>query len=290
MGYRVSPTLDVGFSVHGVYDAGFISSLFAGGFVSEVAPESSERALDFRSDGFFQQQVLLNQSNVGVQPALGIQFEPTAHLRMGLSVRAPAIALLSFQRGTSATTQAQADVDLFQRIDERTTRWFPGRMLGLRALAAVAYAWDGHWVAVDVDYQSSLRSASLGLNLVPVVNACLGGRFQISDVLAVGGGLFTDRSHDPEPAGYTDTHVDFYGATAGFELDHEYLLAPGQGSSSLSFSSTLALRYAHGSGKLGGARADLAAPPPGEFAGISTPAGPAAVDELNVHVGSAVYF
>jgi hypothetical protein len=290
VGYRVSPRLDVGFSLHGIYDAGFLSSLFAGGFVSGVDPEQSESPADFTSDGFFQQQVLLNRVNLGVQPALGVQLEPSDHLRLGVSVRSPAIAVLSFQRGTSVTSQSGSDADLFLPIDERTTQWFPGRMLGLRAAAAVAYSWGPHWVAVDVDYQSQVHSSTLSLDLSSVVNARIGGRFQISDVLAVGCGLFTDRSNEPAPIDYTDTHIDFYGGTAGFELDHEYLLAQGQESSSLSFSSTVAVRYARGSGKVGGARADLAAPAPGEFAAITTPAGAASVDELSLHVGSAVYF
>lgn len=290
MGYRISPRLNLGFSLHGIYDAGFLSSLFAGGFVSEVDPESSTRPEDFRSDGFFQQQVLLNQVNIGIQPALGAQLEPSDHLLLGVSVRSPAVAVFSFRRATSVTSQAQSDLDLFLPIDERTTRWFPGRMLGLRAAAAVAYSWGGDWIALDLDYQSKVHSSWLGLDLSPVVNARLGARFQLSDVLAVGCGLFTDRSNERAPVDYTDTHIDFYGGTAGFELNHEYLLAQGQESSSLSFSSTLAVRYAHGSGKLGGARADVATPAPGEFAAITTPPGTARVDELSLHVGSAVYF
>jgi len=102
--------------------------------------------------------------------------------------------------------------------------------------------------------------------------------------------LFSDRSNEPSPAGYPDTRLDFYGATLGFELGNEYTLAPGQAHRTMAFSTTFALRYAHGTGQVGGVRIDLSAPESEEIARLSTPAGPASVDELGVHVGSALYF
>jgi len=163
-------------------------------------------------------------------------------------------------------------------------------MLALRSCAALAYYFGAGWIALEADYQSRVHSRKLGVDIVPVVNARLGGRVQLNPALAVGGGLFSDRSNEPEPNGYPETHIDFYGATAGFELSNTYLLAPGQVSPAVAFSSTVALRYAHGSGQLGGVRIDLSMPPADTVAGLSTPPGDATVNELSLHIGSAVYF
>jgi len=290
MGFRISPRLRIGASLHAVYDAAFLSSLFAGGFVSGAAPSQDEPPSAFATDGFFQQHVLINQVNVGLQPAWGVQWDATAHLRCGFAMRAPGVSIFSFRHATSAASQAEPTLDLFVPVDEERSRWQLERMLALRTTGAVAYAWGHNWVAVDVDYQSSVHSARLDLDREPVVNARVGARFQIDDTLAVGVGLFSDRSNEPPPVGYPDTRIDFYGGTAGFELRHDYRLASDQPRSALSFSSTVALRYAHGSGEVGGVSVDSRSPAPGEIASIGTPAVGVTVDELSLHVGSALYF
>jgi hypothetical protein len=288
IGYRATPRLSLGFSIHGVYDAGFLSSLFAGGFVADAVNDGQDPEA-FATDGFVQQHVIFNQINIGFQPTWGLQFEASDHLRCGFALRAPGISVLTLQRGTSAVSQANPDRDVFIPIDDRTSRWHLERMLALRAAAALGYAWAGHWIALDVDYQSRVHSDTLGLDLAPVVNARIGGRFQLSDALAFGAGLFSDRSNERRPSSYTDTRIDFYGATAGFELHHVYPLAAGQERASLSFSNTVALRYAYGKGSVGGVHVDLTGLAP-EFDAISTPPGAARVHELSLHVGSALYF
>ena len=286
-GLQLSERLTLGFALHGLYDGGVLSSLFAGGFVS---PGAGGAPADFASDGFVQQQIIYSQDNYGFSPALGLQFDLNDQLRVGLSLRGPGLSVYSSQRSTTVDSQGGPELDLFAPGDQNVSHFVFEPMLALRSSAALAYYFGAGWIALEADYQSRVHSRKLGVDIVPVVNARLGGRVQLNPALAVGGGLFSDRSNEPEPNGYPETHIDFYGATAGFELSNTYLLAPGQVSPAVAFSSTVALRYAHGSGQLGGVRIDLSMPPADTVAGLSTPPGDATVNELSLHIGSAVYF
>jgi len=290
LGLRVSRRLSVGLALHGIYDGGTLSSLFAGGFVSTVAPAAARSVADFASDGFVQQQIIFSRTNVGFEPAWGLQLELGEHVRCGLALRGPGVSLYSWQHGTTVESQGGPDLDVFRPQDVPRSGFVVQRMLALRSMAALAYYFGASWIALEADYQSRVYSERLGVDVVPVVNARLGGRLQLSEALALGGGLFSDRSNEPTPRGYPDTHMDFYGASAGFELSTAYALAAGQASSSVAFSTTLGLRYAHGSGQVGGVRVDLSAPAAAEVGRVTTPAGPVSVDELSLHIGSAVYF
>jgi hypothetical protein len=286
-GLRLSDRLTVGFALHGLYDGGVLSSLFAGGF---VAPNAAGRTADFASDGFVQQQIIYSQDHFGFGPALGLQLDLNDHLRLGLSLRGPGLAVYSSQRATTVESHGGPGLDRFAPGDQDVSHFVFQPMLALRSGAALAYYFDAGWIALEADYQSRVHSRDLGVDNVPVVNARLGGRVQLNPAFAAGGGLFSDRSNEAEPDGYPDTQIDFYGATAGFELSNKYLLAPGQVSPAVAFSSTIALRYAHGSGQLGGVRIDLNMPATETVASISTPPGDASVNELSLHIGSAVYF
>jgi hypothetical protein len=292
LGFRVSRRLRVGVSLHAIYDAGLVSSLFAGGFVSGAAvPEAGAApGPEFASDGFIQDHVLFSQVNVGFEPAWGFQLDASDHLLVGFSMRGPAVSVFSYSHATNATTQASPTLDAFVPSDTTESHFRFERMLALRSVAALAYHFDGHWIAVDVDHQSRVYSGADGIDLIPVFNARIGGRFQLNPTLAIGAGLFSDRSNEPEPQGYPSTHIDFYGGTLGFELEHDYRLAAGEDSGVLSFSSTVALRYARGTGRVGGVRVEFGAPGEAAINDITTPAGPISVHELSLHVGSAVYF
>jgi hypothetical protein len=282
-GLQLSDRLTLGFALHGLYDGGVLSSLFAGGFVSPGASGAP-------SDGFVQQQIIYSQDNFGFAPALGLQLDLNDHLQLGISLRGPGWAVYSSQHATSVDSQGGPGVDLFAPGDQDVGHFVFEPMLALRSSAALAYRFTTGWIALEADYASRVHSRKLGVDIVPVVNVRLGARVQIHPALTVVAGLFSDRSNEPTPNGYPETHIDFYGATAGFELSNQYLLAPGQVSPAVAFASTVALRYAHGSGQVGGVRIDLTLPSADTVAGISTPPGDATVNELSLHIGSAVYF
>jgi hypothetical protein len=154
----------------------------------------------------------------------------------------------------------------------------------LRVHAGVARLFPHGWLSLDVDYQGPIANESLGIERCAVVNARVGGKVLLTDSVALGAGLFSDRSGDRAPRGYTDLKLDFYGATAGVELTNRYRLAPHQPHARLAFSSTFALRYAHGQGQIGG----LGVPAPGPIDSIEFPRSNSLVDEFRLHLGSGV--
>ena len=107
------------------------------------------------------------------------------------------------------------------------------------------------------------------------------------DGLTLGFGLFTDRTPDDLSNAFLGARADFYGVTAGLELDDIYRLAGGARSESLIFGSTFALRYAYGVGDSAVLRVDPASTSPEPF---RTVPGRFYVHELGLHVGSALHF
>jgi hypothetical protein len=72
----------------------------------------------------------------------------------------------------------------------------------------------------------------------------VGGILRLSERLRVGAGFFTDRAPDREGSARP---VDFYGGTAGVEWGTLHLLRD-QRRDRLTFSTSLSVRYAFGSG------------------------------------------
>ncbi|HWO07905.1 MAG TPA: hypothetical protein VNN80_00455, partial [Polyangiaceae bacterium] len=129
LGLQLTRRLSVGMALHGVYDGGSLSSLFAGGFVSGSEPGAGSTAADFASEGFVQQQVIYNQANLGFEPALGLQLDIGEHWRAGLALRGPGYSLYSYQRASTVNSQGGPVLDAFNPQDDEQTRFAVERML-----------------------------------------------------------------------------------------------------------------------------------------------------------------
>ena len=107
-------------------------------------------------------------------------------------------------------------------------------------------------------------------------NVRAGGVLPVTDNIEVGAGVFTDRSP------HRNTPVDFYGGTVGIRVGQDHAV---DGARQLTFATTLAGRYAYGSGEMQGAR-------------VPTEAvddwGPTSVrvryHEMSLVIGGTVYF
>src|SRR5207237_104288 len=80
--------------------------------------------------------------------------------------------------------------------------------------------------------------------------------------------------------------IDFYGAMAGVEYRRRYDVQ-GPKPRGLEFSTTLALRYARGRGSIQGAWIEPLVSAPNDYRPIATDA---TIHEINLHIGSALYF
>lgn len=225
----------------------------------------------------------------------GVVYEPTSSVRLGLSIQSPGFYFYRSGRVTALATRvtpdASGNLQLETESADATLREVSlGVYSPLRVRLGGSLDVAGGTISLEGDVQSKLDNEELGVHRRASWNLRAGARFPISSTLHVGAGVFTDRGAERKDA-LGAGNIDYYGATFGGQYDNVRWLAgddkPGAvptKRAGLTFSSTVALRYAYGKGKLAGQ--SLQAP---DFAAV-----PEAVSisahELTLHLGSGVYF
>ncbi|HEX6243807.1 MAG TPA: hypothetical protein VFZ61_22990, partial [Polyangiales bacterium] len=169
-------------------------------------------------------------------------------------------------------------------VDQRRRDGIVSIFSPLRARFGLAYFLPNGGVAtVDADFQPALRNRELDMDRKVTWNMRAGIRIPFLEHYAAGLGLFTDRSPEkglPSGAG----PVDFYGLSLGMQYWNARKLDESEPQSRLTFATTIAVRYAHGAGKVEGTHIDV------DTGEVSSPARKIAVDEVALHLGSALYF
>jgi hypothetical protein len=161
-----------------------------------------------------------------------------------------------------------------------------GWIAPMRARLGIAHQIGRGFIALDGDIQTGLKSnVQYEDDRKFTWNARLGGRFDVSDRVAIGGGLFTDREYERFSNGVDG--VDFYGAAIAIEMRSSARLAPGQGADEIVFASTFGLRYAYGKGEVSGLRLPLN---PTDVTAWENVAAAMTVHEVALNLGSALYF
>jgi len=157
----------------------------------------------------------------GVQPILGVVWEPLDRLAVGLSVAKTFVVSSDTQnqmiyRNTSLSEPeiidgmeydfSDTDTIYFKSDSSSDEEEYPfSAALGLAYFVSPRLLFSG-----DVKYYQAISEKEA------VVNIFLGSEYYFSDSMAVRGGLFTDRTNTPElSAGSTDQldHADIYGAS-----------------------------------------------------------------------------
>lgn len=280
LGYAAAPGLRLGASLIGGY--GSASNAFM--MFGSTSRDSAIRALSSAS-------LIGTQSRLTVELGLGMQLDLGDHLRIGVSLRSPALLLaLGTDNLVNIAAGALDDAGsgtLSSQPRHNTTSagldiWRAGR-----AALAVTYRYAGGLISAELDLQPPLRRARLNLDRDGLVNVRLGIYHSISPAVALGFGLFSDRSSQPVSWQVLSVRGDFYGATAGVEYNHEHLLAANERASSLVFSSVFALRYAYSPGDFGTLTVDPTHLPEAPF---SSKPGELTVHELGLYVGSGLRF
>ncbi len=281
LGWQAAEGLRVGASLFVVYEQSALEEEFLAGFTASEA-----------NSGFVFNRRRITLSGIGAQGVAGVQWSPVSSLTLGLTLRSPVFIFQSFGQRERLTNRTRVnnnqrpdlDVDFqeddFDELDVRQA--YP-----LRAHLGVAWRFEGGHVAVEGDFRPAFKDQEREIDSGPIVNLRAGTHFEWTQGLSVGLGAFTDLSGEDEPDELWETQVDFYGGTAGMTFSTAHLLADGSESDDLVFSTTLALRYAVGVGRVGG---QLFRP----LASGGETSVPNVVDvvfhELGVHLGSAVYF
>jgi hypothetical protein len=278
---RAHDTVRVGFTLGGIYTTQSARGEFFG---EVVGPDGAT--------GIFGLTIDASVWTVGLEAALGLQWDPTPALSLGLSVRSPSLEIYSSSEADIVTTSAMAGgmstpgADLVLEsaaVDgiERASLYPP------RVRAGVAWRFSRGWVALDGDFQPAWSDDTFQTEREPVWNVRVGGTVRVSDDVALGAGFFSDRASDPDPADLTDTRADFYGGSFGITFDNTHGLAEDEEAETITFSSTVALRYAYGSGEVGSLFVDFA-DPAREIVKVRVT--DYTVHEIGLHVGSALYF
>jgi hypothetical protein len=269
VGWRVSPTLRLGASLSAIYFNASGAAAAQSGRSDEVFATAQQFALDA----------------FGAAAQVGAQWEPSPGWHVGLSLRSPILLLVQTLNGSSSTTSAGPGGTTHETMDVVDPEDGVHQVRPLRARLGVAWSGGASWLGVEVDLQAPLDNERVDEHRELTVNARAGGLLAVRNGLWVGLGAFTDRSPDDTPTGLLESRLDFYGGTVGLRLDSAHALASGERAPSLVFSTTIALRYAVGSGEVGGAAFDVA-----EGIPVANRAASATVHEAALHIGSSVSF
>jgi hypothetical protein len=110
-------------------------------------------------------------------------------------------------------------------------------------------------LAVDFSYQTPLSRGQDEGDLVAVLNGRVGARYRVSDTVALGGGVFSDRSPRERPRQFGEVRLHYCGATLAADISNRYVVREQDGDkteepASMAFGTTVALTYAVGRGEM----------------------------------------
>jgi hypothetical protein len=238
LGFELS-RVRLGASVVGGYDTGVTSVAVFGALRSG---EQVTRTVSSSATSTY--------SRATLEVGLGAQWEVGPALHLAVFGRSPTQQLRRIAdsqystaegrqpMGAEAVLAGEADIlDLDSNVE-----LVRGGRVGLGLAYRVN---DACLVSADADVQPALMNREADVERGAVFNARLGAYYQLRSALAVGVGLFTDRSPDRLTVGEISTAGDFYGGSLGLELGERHFLDPDERAESLLFSTIVSLRYAH---------------------------------------------
>jgi hypothetical protein len=278
LGWAITPRVSVGLTVMGGYFNAVTSSQTTGA-VNDAAGNLV----------VFSVQSLRDEvTALGLEARLGLMARVHRAVSLGASLSGPGMTVYGARRvqgfqGNAGTVDSGVPLD-FLPVNSDESGGQVGVYAPFKARFGVTYRppWGGA-ISADADFASRAKNADLDLDRVFTWNARLGGTAPLSERLLVGAGVFSDRGPDRKsPDGTGPVH--FYGLTLGGTYSTVRKLAPGERRDALTFASTAALRYAHGTGKALGYFFD------GDTGDNYEQPVDLTIDEVSLHLGSSVYF
>jgi hypothetical protein len=277
-GLRLSPEVRFGMSLFGVYREIYEAFQTAGQFLLEGG------LTRLIANGGIR-----HVRSLGLELGAGLQIEPHPGVLIAVTARSPSLEILTQIRETSTTIDAlvsdvASDGVTFVPEDEEDLAPGIAVLTPGRFTFALGFRFSRGWIAGEIDVQPPLE-------LDPVVhrrmvwNVRVGGRYLVDDRTAVGFGAFTDHSEQEPIARLASTNVDFYGLTLGVEYRTPHALGEATGPKNLVFSTTVAARYAVGTGRVGGLQIDPELGTLPDVVPVAT-----TIHEIGLHIGSALYF
>jgi len=191
----------------------------------------------------------VDDAGIGIEAVAGVLWS-NERWSVGATIRGPEVQIASRERGGALLVGAAEDVAVgeFVTVDEGIGI-DTGRAGPIRMRAGVRRTTGRGLVAASFTLAAPVRDVALGADQDPLWNVQLGGRAQLSDRVALGGGVFTDRSAERDPS-YLRGPVDFYGAAVGLHRRDPISLGASERVDSIVFETTVGLRYAAGFGRM----------------------------------------
>ncbi len=271
LGIEVTPRLRIGVSLFGAYQSSSGTLQFVGGTHSASSGDSFDSLSSihaFRA--------------VSLQAGLGVQWTPVDSLRVGLALRSPAVEIYESADVTEVRTTAAAMTppSITPAVSSAGAFGF-GVTAPLKVRAGVAWVGQRASVSIDADVAPAFtpdHDDPRAFNW----NVRVGGRLRLRELLTIGAGFFTDRSPYRDAQVNGERRLDFYGATVGVEFGNA-LTVVNASAPRIAFTTTLALRYAYGSGEVDAMQVDA-------MNRISVVSSAVTVHEIGVNVGSGLRF
>jgi hypothetical protein len=223
---------------------------------------------------------------------LGAQWEVSPELYLAVFGRSPTLQLRRIADSQFSSAEGRnplgAEALLSGEADKLNLDSKVELVRGGRVGLGLAYrVSDVCLVSAEADVQPSLTNRIADVEREAVFNARLGVYYQLRSALAVGAGLFTDRSPDRLTTGEISTAGDFYGGSLGLELGERHFLDPDERAESLLFSTIVSLRYAHSSART---TRILVNPSPDTTELFQLVPGDMSIHELSLYLGSGFAF
>lgn len=216
-----------------------LTEIVSGGFLGGAA-------------GTFNRNLNKAISGGGLQIKGGLQWAPRREVRIGWMAATPSY-LVYLNEESTATEQLAPPAGTPQfdgiQIDEIRGTW-TGVERGLTRVGS-AYIGKWGWIELDVIIGFPLKSPELDIRWHTTANVRLGSIVRLTEKLKLGAGFFTDFSPEYGPNELGDTEIDFYGFTVGIDFANRER-PPERGEDGFYLAFAVALRYAHGKGRLAG--------------------------------------
>jgi len=267
VGFEINPRLRLGFSVVGMYESTYLALQIGAG---TTGPDVS--ALHYSE--------ISSVADYGLQMAFGAQWDVTDRLALGATLVSPMLRGFTNALDTNITTTAGPllgdDSTVYADVAGVDGKWDFISPVELRF--GLAYRFDHGQLAVDGDLDTPVKHRDPTYDRVWSGNIRAGGFYDLSDSVALGGGLFTDLGAQ------TEFRRDYLGTSFGVRFTARYELKDGR---IMTFSTVLGGRYAYGWGHLEGMT--IALDENGE-PNFGTSAGDFSAHELAANLGSALNF
>ena len=278
LGYQMSSNFRIGATLFGLYRQQTLSTHFFGG-----ATDASGN--DVFATG---RSSLGSLQSVGVELAVGVQWDIVPGFTFAAALRSPDVQLGSLYRSTSAMITATHGGGLsFEPID--ASGFVPnfGIITPTRLRLGIAWRLRNAWLGIDADIAHELSVPELNIERRWVANVHVGGRYWLDENASIGAGLFTDVSPTRRITQYGETQIDFVGGSLGLEIHTPHQLGEHEHAETIVFAQTFAIRYAVGVGQIGGLSFNDTMP---SMQSSQVRITPTTIHELSLHIGSALYF